>query len=744
MGRGPSLVTAVPRLAPELEREGRAGTTVPIPGSDGVAEAAAGIARELGQVGARIGQMADQAAAREGTEAGRTAGLDPEFRTRGDGTIRGEAFDRAGRETALARTRVEIENDIESTALAHRADPTGLAKTLSSKLKGYLEGADPTLHPEIRTLFARGTMAAQRQATRELWSRQTAEQAGAVQAELERSLRTVHQQAFAAGLDPAADVSIAETIARLQGTLSRRGPDGARIVSPAQAEKLLAGAKEQVATARLYGAFDRLPDLEAKQRFIAQLDKDFAGSTGAAAVFDLPTYQAVRGHLEAELRKTAARARTADATLTNIVAEVARRATTGEPVRPEELAAVRARVATTGNPELSAALEDGIANLAFMQSFKVLALPEMQAGLQQMREQLAAAPATLADRGRTGRNLRAAESMLAKAEAEIKADPLGWDSRVGLADVVPIGQVLQPGAAQQPGALSGWGATRAAQAEEAAARHRLSRPVYLQPVERRQMARQFERGGQEGLAAVTMIREAFGDKAEAVLTEIGRDAPAGALLGRLALSGPMTPGILDAAEGLHLRTRDGYKSLAPPESKSRYEAQTVVRDALADAPAFMSSAMRVADAIYEVRAARAGKRDQFEPDIWKQALREALGENTGGDGRTYGGIVDLDSSWFGANRVVLPPTVPQDKARSIFAELRPDDLPDGGPRFQNGRALTRAELRGATYHTLAPGRYLVKTTGSTAGWATDARGQPYVLDLMAVLPAITRRRPDLR
>lgn len=745
MGRGPSLVQGLQRqpIATELEREGRAGQPMALPGSDGVSETAAGIAREIGAIGARIGAMADHAAAVEGTMDGRRAGMDPEFRTRNDMTIRGDAFDRAGRETALARTRVEIEGDLEATALQHQADPAGLARALDSKLRGYLEGADPSLHPEIRLTFERGSMAAQRQATRQLWARQSAEQQGAMQAELERTLRSVHQQSFAAGLDPAADEAIAGTIARLQTTLQRRGPDGAPLVSPAQAAKLLTAAKEQVSTARIYGAFDRLPSVEAKQRFIEELDRDFAGSTGLAAAFDFGTFQQVRGHLDSELRKSSARDRQAGGVLRHAVAEVARRAATGEPVRPEEVAALRARVATTGDAELGLALDDGVAALAFMQQFKVLSIQEMQVTLQEMRQRAAAEPPSIADRGRAGANLRAAETMLAKAEAAIKADPLGWESRIGMTEVVPLGQVLAAGA-PEPGRLAGWGAARVSQAEEAASRHRLSQPVYLQPTERRSLARQFERGGREGLAAVTMIRDAFGDKAEMVLAEVGRDAPAGALIGRLALAGPMTPGLLDAAEGLHLRTRDGYKSLAPPEGKSRYEAQTVVRDALAEASALLSSAMRVADAIYEVRAARAGKRDVFEPEIWKQALREALGENTGGDGRTYGGIVDIDSGWFSANRVVLPPTVAQDKAPQIFAALRPDDLPGGGPRFASGRALTVAELRGATFHTVAPGRYLIKTRGDQGGWAVDAAGKAYVFDLSAALPAITQRRPDLR
>lgn len=733
-----SLVQQIP-LAPELQREAHAGQTVAPPPSNGAAEAAQSLAGEFGRISHQVGALADHAAQVEGTRQGHLAGMDPEWRAGNDITIRGEAFDRAGRETALARIRVGIHNDIEQTALKHQADPKGLAAALQSKASGWLEGSDPGLAPEIQNLFASGSMAAQREATRQLWSRQAAEQRGALQAELDRTLRSVHQMAFASGLDPAADAAIAGLVARMEGAIARTGPAGQRLVDPATAVKLLANTKEEVATARLYGAFDRLPDVAAKQALIEQLDKDFAGSKGLAASFDLPTFQKVKGHLESELRKDTARGRQANAVLVHAVSEVERRAREGEPVQPAELATLQASVATSGNGELAQKLGDGIDNLAFMQAFKTLPAPEMRAALDQLRQTLAGDPASLGDRGRAGRNLKAAEAMLEKAESQIKASPLGWEARVGMAQVTPLASVDLA----QAGAATAWGGARVAQAEDAARRHALGTPVYLLPDEKRRLAKQFEQGGEAGLAAVRFVREAFGAKAETVLGEIGNEAPAGALLGELALRTGPTPGVLDAAEGLHARTQKGYKPVAPSAEKAKVYADEVVGTALGQNPGYMTQAMRVADAIYETRAYRAGKIEAFDDKLWKQALREALGEHEVA-GRKYGGLFATGTFGFG-QKVVLPPDVAQDKASATISALRPEDLAVP-PVHRNGKPLTAQELRGATLVTVEPGKYLVALGNPQKDpkWATDGTGKAYVLDLGAALPALRRRRPDLR
>ena len=741
MARAP-LIDAI-RIAPELEREARTGQTVAMPVDDGSASAARAFAGEFEGVAKRLGVLADKAVVREGTFDGNLAGLDPEFRPRRDGTLYGEAFDRAALQTATSRVRVDVHNDIEAASEKHKADPKSLAGVLAAKEKAWTEASPPELLPEVRNLFARGGTTALRQATRQFYADQADAQRGALQEEVTRSLRTIQQQAYGGGLDQAAVEASAADLATLQKSLGRRGPDGKPLVASATAAKLIEHARETVVSAQIEGAFDRLPDAASKQRFIDQFDKDFASSSGVAAVYDFKSFEQVKAKLESQLRKDDAKTRQATAALGQMVKEVQRRAADGEPVQPAELAALRGQVATRGTPDLEGALDDAVDSLTFQQNLKTLPIPAMEQTVDQLRQQLAANPASITDRGRIGARLKHAEQMLSKAQAEIQRNPLAWEGRVGMAEIQPLGTVKL----DDPGALEAWGAARVGQAEEIAKRHGLGQTQYLEPVERRMLAKRFEQGGEQGLVAVTLLRRAFGDKAEAVLGELGKDAPAGVVLADLALKTGTTPAVMDAAEGLAMKTKAGHKHVAPSSERAKTAADTVAGAALGRAPTYMSQAMKVADAIYERRAYRDGKIEAFDEGLWKQAFREALGEHTRADGRTYGGLYQ-PSTWS-SHRIVLPPSVRQDQAGDILGALTPEDLGGemgGGPRRGN-RALTRQELRGASLVTVAPGKYLVAlgvASSADPKWAVDDRGRAYVLDLDAALPALRRRRPDLK
>jgi hypothetical protein len=742
MGRQPTLI----QIAPELEREGRVGQGVAIPGSDGLAEAAGAIAGEFSKTAAQVSALADHAAQVEGNRDGSLAGMDPEFRFRRDGTIRGEAFDRAAKDTALARSRVAISEEIEAASTKHRADPATLRKVLGEKAKAWTAGAEPELLPEIKNLFATGSAAAFKTATRELWAEQAAAQRASMQEELARTLRQTQQMAYAGGLDEGAVAAAAGNVDALQKALTRRGPDGKRLVDPEEASKLVLAAKTTVARAQLEGAFDRLPSIEAKQAFVQKLDEDFGKGDGAAQIFDFNTYQSVRGHLDSQMRKDASAARQQNTVLAHMVSEVERRATSGEPVRQDEVAQLRGAVASQGGADLQAKLDDALHTLDYQQNLKNAPLGQIQVEVDRLRRDLEAEPASLTDRGRTGRRLKAAEALLSQAEKQVANDPLAWDNRVGMIQLTPLSQVD----IRQPAAIEGWGASRIAQADEVAARHALPRPVYLRAEEKRFLGRAFEQGGDSGLAVITAVRNAFGDRTEAVLAEIGREAPGGVLLADLALKTGNTPAVTDAAAGYALRTQKGYKPLAPAKSLALKIADDVTDRSLGFAAPYLQKAMKVADAIYEQRAHREGKIEAFQEDIWKQALKEAFGEHVRADGRTYGGLVRPGGGWFGSHRIVLPPSIPQDKAPDIFAAIRPEDLGEamgGGPRGTNGKPLGRGELALATYVTLEPGKYLlamgdVKT--SNPKWAKGPDGKAYVLDIEAVLPSIKRRRPDLR
>lgn len=722
--------------------------TMPSSGGEELHAAAGGatqIQREFEGMAAVVGRYADHAAAVDGTREGTQAGLDPEFRTRQDGTIRGEAFDKAGLHIAETRLKLSVAEQLEKLYETTKGNAQEIAKGVGAISEGTLSKTPQELQPAIALSIEGKRIELMRRAAKEAIERQNAENLGALQSDLAAGLRGISQKAFALGLDPTADAVLAGEVQQLSRVLARNGVDGKRLVTPAHAAQLLEAAKTEVATARLNGAFERLPGLEAKGEFIKQLEDDFAAGKGQVGQYDFKHFDALRHHLRSELSKDQSRARQQAHALEGLIGQIETRAKKGDDVRPDEMAALKSRLATVADPALAERFDAAEDALNFSQRLKRMPLPELEVTVHAMRQELAQRPPPVTDKGRAYARRDAAETMLREAESKLKADPLGWDAKVGMTVLQPVQTVD----AKVPGALEQWGAQRLAQGRETATRHQLGHVTYWTPDERRMLSKQFEQGGEAGLAAVSMVARAFGDQADAALKELGgHGAPAGALLGRLALKVGVTPGVLDAAEGLALRARggDGYKPVAPAATLQNAEVQSVVGTALGNAPAYEAAAKNLASAIYEVRAHREGRTQAPEPRIWDQALREALGETTI-NGVKHGGMANVGGAVFGRSWVVLPPSVRQDQGAAFFQALDPADFGDGGPRFANGRALTRAELRGAVPVTKEPGKYWLALKGAGTPEAEYAMGpdkRPFVLDLEAVLPAIRNRRPDLR
>lgn len=712
--------------------------------ADSAAAGFTGAAKLFGQISDQIGKYADEVAIDKGLKEGAIAGFDPEFRPKGDLTLYAKAYDKAAIETYKGQMQVNLAGQLEKAYDANKDNPAKLATAMQGIRQGWMENIDrglaPHVLPDFEATFNRKSLELSRASTREQLARAAETQQATLLQSLTQHLRSIDQAAYHSGLDEAADAALAGEVAAYKAKLSQRGADGKFLIEPKTQATMLRQVEEQASTGRLYAAFERLPSIDEKVALAKKFDDDFRNGTGAAAKLDLPQFLRIKGHFDHELRRAEAMDRQGHAELADVVKKVGKMAEEGFAPSKQELAALDAKVAMSGRSDLVAGLADARDEYAWQKSARSMSQSALESEVNDHRRVLqneSANPTAI-------RRLKSAETLLSHMQKELVTNPVGWANKVGRGELEPMHLD-----SANPAATSVWGSRRIAQAEDVAKFHNLPKPVYLEPVEKRRLAKAFEQGGTEGLAAIRNVQVAFGDRAEAVLTELGHDAPVGAALGKLALAAPTSPAVLDAAEGLALKKRDGYKPLAPHESKTRPEAASIGGTAFAQAPEYLSSAMRVADAIYETRANREGKREAFEPKIWRQAFSEALGETKDANGRVYGGIVK-PGGLFSGHRIVIPPSIAQDKASATFAAIEPDDLGAAfgdGPRYDNGRMLTRQELRSATLVTLAPGRYLVATgnpTGDNPGWAKGPDGKAYVLDMEKALPAIRRRRPDLR
>lgn len=727
MARGPSLVQAIP-IAPELQREAHVGQEVAIPGSDGFAEAGNAIGRELAGVSKTLGRLADHAAQVEGQRAGHLAGMDPEFRPTHLMTIRAEAFDKAGLQTALSRLHVGIVNDVEDAHQKHIANPAELKKVLDAKRAGWLAQAPVDLQPEITTLFEKTSKAAFRSATRELWARQQADLQGATITELQTVTRRMQQEAFSLGLDEPAEEILNSRFAELKSVLSRRGINGQPLIPPATAAKMLEQAKEELTTSRVMGTFGRLPGPDAKAQFIAKLEEEFAKSEGLAKHYDIGTFRQVTNMLRVELTRDLAGRKTALREVDDKIRIVAGWAQNGEAPNQEVIARIRSEVAVTA-PEMMPALDEATGLLFHAQRLRAMTPEQIDTYVRDLR-------AGISEEGQTPRReafIKLAEGIQGQIHAGIKSDPLGWAEKSGLVDRV---SPLDP--------TDGVSLRRRIVQAEAVAEHFGIKPRYLRPDEDRRIEAEMAKGGEQALRIASILATAAPERATAILSEIDKKhAGHLSLLGLLVRDRADPTFLTEAANGLALSRLPDRKVAGPIKPEERNQAlRDILGTGLNIDPRSIAAAATLADFAYESHAQNA-RPTVFDADAWKRRFRSALGERTIG-GTVYGGLAPADRGWiFDDNRVIIPPTIAQKQFSRVVDAIKPEDL--GGVYHGEGKPASASELRSARLVQIGDGQYRLQTGTDPFGLPqllVDKAGRPAVLDLRKLEPELRRRVPS--
>lgn len=736
------------QVVSDLQQQGRVadqGGQIP---SNGLAEAAGSAAADMSQLSAHIGRLADQAAQREGADEGRQAGMDPEFRPQNLGTIRAEAYDRAGLQIAETRLQTALTESLDGTYEKHKGDIKGLGGKLDGVAAGILQGAPDELKPELQLSFAKSRVGLMRQATREHEARVRAEQAGALQESLAAQMRTASQLAYGLGLDGEADRINAANVGQLSSLLSRTGVDGKPLLAPAAAAELRVGMVQAITDARLTGAFERLASIDEQRRFLDGLKGKFAGSMGLPAVYDLKGFEKIQGHLRAILHQRENEQRARNAGLSVFVKEVADNAAKGLPTKPDDLAALKSMVAGANDPRLSAGLREAEGVLAFGADFRGRSREAQETYLRTERDRLErdGVPLGAPDRVR----LAFAEKFVETQAREIKQDPLAWADQI---EVVRGG--IPPVDPQDPVSLR----QRGAIAMVVRDRFGLKETPVLFAHEAQRLSAMMARGGAEALAVAGTLASA-GPYADAYMAAVGKHAPAMGVLGDLVAENPKQPpqAARDAADGMALRN---LKEVPPrvKHQRSTELATEVAGPALAARPGYLAAVAAVTDLAYEARSRQpqhAGKTD-FNDALWTEIFHEVLGQRKAG-GHTYGGI-GTTGGWggFGGSQILVPAGVRSDKLDTLIGALETGDLDTlGRPMIarKDGPVLVGLpEIKNAHLVNVGPGRYALALGDPASADPQYLIGDPsvspvgrsgeYILDLNRVMPELKRRRRDL-
>jgi hypothetical protein len=283
----------------------------------------------------------------------------------------------------------------------------------------------------------------------------------------------------------------------------------------------------------------------------------------------------------------------------------------------------------------------------------------------------------------------------------LTTDPVGDAARDGKVVVQPLN--LSLAASPEPAHQAMLEQQLRERAPMKAYTQRVGAPdLKLTETERAQAKIIYSRGGKPAQNLVMAIVGAYGDKAPALLEEIGGQEMLG--VGGLAIMpGPSRKSVVaEAVDGVaHLKNEDlkGKLPKVPTNADALFDAEfgtTMTGPQKANI-------MRTATQIYTSRAYRAnvGKDDDDEAKkIFSGALRAAAGQVSNSKGDAFGGPVKYTAggSWVpfsgASSRVIAPPNIKANKFRDVVDSLKDEDL--GGATHADGKPIRASDLKAAT------------------------------------------------
>jgi hypothetical protein len=709
--------------------------------NDGAAATYQHSAKAFDAMSAQIGEYADKAAAAEGKEAGHAAGIDPEFRVKGDLTLYNRAYNEAGLSTYKNKLSVDLHNALADNFQKYPDDPAGLAATNEKTRAGFRDKLIPQALPEFESAYNRQALAHARDATRAMNARDKDEAVSGIQDATSLHLKTLSQNGLRLGLDKKADDVLAGGLADFSASLDSRGPDGQLLVKPQVKAKLLREAEDDITRSRITGTFMRLDGTAQKEAYIAEIEKKYLdGGDKLLNRFDPPHFEKLTAHLRSLARQDGAQDRAGLAALTKDINFVEKAAIEGVPVKDSHLQEMKGRLAVIGTPELIDKFNESANTLALIRTLNTQTPREIEAGNRELRVAIAA--------DGTGRSehrldqLKKREAYLTKMHEATAHDPLGWAARSQFIKVPPLDLSSADGIANS---------LKARDAVAGVVAQQYNRPlIWLQPNEKAELAALARQGGKTLIDVAGGVVRALGDdNAQKFFYDVAQDMPEVATIGRMQLRGGDPQAALDAARNVERRYHDKtYVSvLKGEEKKIKPVLDGIVGRAFMGRPSEVDGLHKTANAIYETRAGRSGW-TEFNEAGYKQAVNDVLGVRTV-QGEQYGGLGKTGGNWlYGRRDIVVPPNVKTSGFDSLLGALLPADLADLGiPKTKDGKDLGLAEIRKGTAVYVGPGKYgiALDNIDSNPQWLMggDRPDGRYVLDLNKVMPRLRERRRDL-
>lgn len=763
-----NTVTRIPtvRRRPELAAD------IQTPrGGFGGARTGAVAAGVLADLSANIEASLDRAAQKEGARAGGVAGLDPDFRPRGDGTIRSDAFDRAATRTFLSRLEIEVRTAAQQAFADHKDNPKALGDAFDELKTGFLgglRGFDEIL-PDVELIIEGERLAAQGQALRLQEARNEDTARGAFLDQLDTKSDAMERLAFGVGDDGEAAALLGQELEALQTLLLENGPRGAfefggeefaadpgrsGVLDVADIEKIFQANLDRAAGARVLGKFRAIGTASGRQAFVDEFKADFTDpdsgdfADNRTAGLDFAQFERLSGAMAADINRDRVASNGARAALKREAGEAVKLLEEGFSVPGRQLDNLARRAGELGDADVLQDIADAHEISGLHIGLRAETPRVVQSVINAMRGRIAdagnqASPLQV-------RKLRAAERLLATMNTELARDPLSFAARVGVAQVPPI--QLEG----EPAAIIESMKARLAVAKGVSDKYRIP-PRLLTAEEEAEFKQFIEASDVDGrLTLIGRLQEGFGDEVFRVLERIAPDAPLFTHAAGLSVIG----------KAQKVTAKDiltGQAALAQGNAvlPSRPELDDVVQKVMGGA---LSDAARTADtranliaaaeAIYAVGIIRRGKgaTKALDKDLFKQSLHRAAGASFNADGDRVGGFGVWNGGFIddAEHKIVLPPGIDEDTFDDVMDKLTDADLErasvgGGAPRDKDGRPFTADDLRSdGRLIDFAEGQYLIDTSedGSELVKGTERTDGLYVLDLTLLLPELLARQDN--
>ncbi|WP_181409711.1 M15 family metallopeptidase [Martelella alba] len=209
----------------------------------------------------------------DSTRGGKGTTIDPRpLALRRDGTVFGEAYDRAASSAYLWRVQSGLSRELFQAQQDHPDDPYAFSAAKEEIRTRYLNDpalSDPLLREAFQKGFEQTSDGYQRQTAIAYGAKLKAEEQSAFASGIDAMGVNIERQAYTYGANPDGDKVVGDLV-----TSSQRSIDAAidaGTVTPAAGETLKQDIAMRASQARIQGTYDALPTPESKQEFAAGL-----------------------------------------------------------------------------------------------------------------------------------------------------------------------------------------------------------------------------------------------------------------------------------------------------------------------------------------------------------------------------------------------------------------------------------------------------------------------------------------